>query len=66
MARGRRPQGTNEQAVVALVRRLGAALHELGLGEIEVAWADVRVRGPRPAWTRPRRRSSRTWSPPRW
>ena len=49
MARGRGQQGTNEQAVVALVRRLGAALHELGLGEIEVAWGDVRVRVQRPA-----------------
>ena len=49
MARRRGPQGTNEQAVVALVRRLGAALHELGLGEIEVAWGDVRVRVERPA-----------------
>ena len=49
MARGRGQQGTNEQAVVALVRRLGAALHELGLGEVEVAWGDVRVRVQRPA-----------------
>jgi acetyl-CoA carboxylase biotin carboxyl carrier protein len=49
MARGRGQQGTNEQAVIALVRRLGAALQELGLGEIEVAWGDVRVRVQRPA-----------------
>jgi acetyl-CoA carboxylase biotin carboxyl carrier protein len=49
MARGRAHPGTNEQAVIALVRRLGAALQELGLGEIEVAWGDVRVRVQRPA-----------------
>ncbi len=48
MARGRTRPETSEQAVVALVRRLGAALHELGLGEIEVAWGDVRVRVQRP------------------
>jgi acetyl-CoA carboxylase biotin carboxyl carrier protein len=51
MARGRTRPETSEQAVVALVRRLGAALHELGLGEIEVAWGDVRVRVQRPGAT---------------
>jgi acetyl-CoA carboxylase biotin carboxyl carrier protein len=45
-ARDERSQPT---AVVALVRQLGAALQELGLAEIEVAWGDVRVRVQRPA-----------------
>ncbi len=44
MARARPGSGTSEQTVIAVVRRLGLALQELGLGEIEVAWADVRVR----------------------
>jgi acetyl-CoA carboxylase biotin carboxyl carrier protein len=44
MARGRPRPGTSEPAVLALVRQLGATLQELGLGEIEVAWGDVRVR----------------------
>jgi acetyl-CoA carboxylase biotin carboxyl carrier protein len=48
MARGRPRPGTSEQAVVALVRQLGAALAELGLGEIEVACGDIRVRVQRP------------------
>ncbi len=45
----RRPRSTpSEQAVVALVRQLGAALRDLGLGEIEVTCGDVRVRILRP------------------
>ncbi len=53
MAAGRARGGTSEQAVVALVRQLGAVLQELGLGEIEVAWGDVRVRVQRPGATAP-------------
>jgi acetyl-CoA carboxylase biotin carboxyl carrier protein len=50
MARGRaRDERSQPTAVVALVRELGAALQELGLAEIEVAWGDVRVRVQRPA-----------------
>jgi acetyl-CoA carboxylase biotin carboxyl carrier protein len=48
-ARGRaRDERSQPTAVVALVRELGAALQELGLAEIEVAWGDVRVRVQRP------------------
>jgi acetyl-CoA carboxylase biotin carboxyl carrier protein len=48
MARVRAHANTSQQQVVALVRQLGAALQELGLAEIEVAWSDVRVRVQRP------------------
>jgi len=48
MASGRPRADTSQQTVVALVRQLGAALRDLGLAEIEVAWGDVRVRVQRP------------------
>ncbi len=46
MARRRSTSG--DPAVLALVRRLGEALEEFGLAEIEVAWGGVRVRLQRP------------------
>ena len=51
MARARARDERSQPTVVALVRQLGAALQELGLGEIEVAWGDVRVRVQRPTAT---------------
>jgi len=51
MASGRPRADTSQQTVVALVRQLGAALRDLGLAEIEVAWGDVRVRVQRPTVT---------------
>ena len=51
MASGRPRADTSQQTVVALVRQLGAALRDLGLAEIEVAWGDVRVRVQRPTAT---------------
>ena len=49
MARERPRTDASRETVVALVRQLGAALQELGLAEIEVAWGEVRVRVQRPA-----------------
>ena len=51
MASGRPRADVSQQSVVALVRQLGAALRDLGLAEIEVAWGDVRVRVQRPTVT---------------
>src|SRR5437867_9978096 len=48
MARGRPRGDLSRETVVALVRQLGAALQDLGLAEIEVAWGEVRVRVQRP------------------
>ena len=48
MARGRPRADLSRETVVALVRQLGAALQDLGLAEIEVAWGEVRVRVQRP------------------
>src|SRR5256886_2057133 len=48
MARERHRADASRETVVALVRQLGAALQELGLAEIEVAWGEVRVRVQRP------------------
>ena len=44
----RRRRGTSDASVLALVRRLGEALEEFGLEEIEVASGGVRVRLQRP------------------
>lgn len=44
----RRRRGTSDPSVLALVRRLGEALEEFGLQEIEVASGGVRVRLQRP------------------
>ena len=44
----RRRRGTSDASVLALVRRLGEALEEFGLQEIEVASGGVRVRLQRP------------------
>jgi len=49
MARERPRVDASRETVVALVRQLGAALQDLGLAEIEVAWGEVRVRVQRPA-----------------
>jgi acetyl-CoA carboxylase biotin carboxyl carrier protein len=51
MARARARDDRSQPSIVALVRQLGAALQELGLAEIEVAWGDVRVRVQRPSAT---------------
>jgi len=44
MARPRARPGPDEHAVVELTRQLGGLLAELGLGEIEVAVGEVRIR----------------------
>ena len=48
MTRKRPLRGPSDPAILALVRQLGAALEQLGLVEIEVAWGDVHVRLQRP------------------
>jgi acetyl-CoA carboxylase biotin carboxyl carrier protein len=44
MARARPRAAPDQPAVVELTRQLGALLAELGLGEIEVAVGDMRIR----------------------
>jgi acetyl-CoA carboxylase biotin carboxyl carrier protein len=48
MARPRARAGPEKQAVIELTRQLGGLLAELGLGEIEVAVGEVRIRLVRP------------------
>ncbi|MGH7332945.1 MAG: acetyl-CoA carboxylase biotin carboxyl carrier protein [Candidatus Rokuibacteriota bacterium] len=49
MARSRARAGPDERAVVELTRQLGGLLAELGLGEIEVAVGELRIRLVKPA-----------------
>ena len=49
MTRRRSPPSPAEPAVVELVRQLGGLLTELGLGELEVAIGETRIRLTRPA-----------------
>ena len=49
MARPRARAGPDEREVVELTRQLGSLLAELGLGEIEVAVGELRIRLVKPA-----------------